>query len=262
MSDAGWAQPSNAISALEQQRGLSWAFVDGGGSVAGQMTWSHRVAWAGGLAEIRVDRVWLELVASVADMPAAWPVLEQLADRLRTIAEHVVVEHVRSELSCLCDPDRPAARLLVGASGPGLPVLLRALRGDATLRDRVAGVVSVGGWVLGHPERGDLVGESACRDWMTTWFKHEHLDVEPVRRVPYLSVAWMDRQGTAIIDGVPVAHMRFPEPGFVGSGAMLSPVEPPCPWVHDLGALDVDIDPAATALALRVVLVLASVVTA
>jgi hypothetical protein len=151
-------------------------------------------------------------------------------------------------------------RWILLATGEGLPVALRAIHADMALRDRVVAVVSVGGAALGEPARADLAGEASARDWMQQHFRHEALDVEVVRPIPYLSLGWLDpREEPPGAAGLPLVHARFPEPGFVGSGTLFHPKEPEVVRVMDLGALDLDLPGEAVGRAVRAVAVIAAV---
>lgn len=108
-------------------------------------------------------------------------------------------------------PD-PADRLVLVGEAEGALLVLKALRGEPMLRDRVLGVVAVGGLLAGRPEEGSF-GEPAVRDWMEAHFGHDALDTEMMRATPYASVLWLDRSADPPgIVGLPLALQRFPPP--------------------------------------------------
>lgn len=118
-------------------------------------------------------------------------------------------------------PD-PADRLVLAADGEGALLVLKALFGEPLLRDRVLGVVAVGGRLAGRDEAGPF-GELAVRDWMEAHFGHDALDTEMMRATVYASVPWLDRD---------VTDQRFPTPKGEPGASSLETV--------DLGPLPVD----------------------
>jgi hypothetical protein len=155
-----------------------------------------------------------------------------LAERLRALA-----------------PER-SSRLILATTGDAAPTLLRALAEHVDVRDRVVAVVAIGAAIHGLPDVDGPRGEAVMRDWLEHHFRHEHLDVELVRLVPYVSLAWLapDVDPPGLV-GLPVRAQRFPEPGFVGR-------EPPFVEPVDLGVLPADpslpVDAVADALRLVV----------
>jgi hypothetical protein len=131
-------------------------------------------------------------------------------------------------------PERDAAaRLIVAAEGEAVQALLRALAEDAGLRDRVVAVVAVGG-VVGGLEGDGPLGVERVHDWLAHHFRHERLDVEVVRLVPYVALGFLDPAvDPPGLPGLPVEAQRFPEPGFVGR-------EPPFVEPVDVGVLPAD----------------------
>ncbi|MCB9680328.1 MAG: hypothetical protein H6733_02575 [Alphaproteobacteria bacterium] len=167
-------------------------------------------------------------------------------------ALHAVVDGIAAAIEATLPDDRPSARLVVVATGRDVPLLLRALAGHVAVRDRVAAVVSIGGAILGRPGDVGPLSEAACADWMDHHFRHERLDLEVVRLVPYVSVQWLDPDGDPASPpgaaGLPVASQRFPTPGYVGA-------ESPAIEPVDLGPLvpDPSLPAEAVVDALRVV---------
>jgi hypothetical protein len=104
--------------------------------------------------------------------------------------------------------------MVVFAEGEAVLQLLRGLVAAADVRDRVAGVVSVGGVIGGREGVEGPYGAAAARDFLEAKFDQRNLETDLVRRVPYVSLQWWDRAvwppGTA---GLPLHHQRFPEPG-------------------------------------------------
>ncbi len=213
----------------------------------------ERLAWSVGLDDPRGRAVGaalrrlFEVGAGVAG-PAAWAIAEAAARWAGAWATEVAVDGLATRLRALAPPERPEARLLVAVTGEGAPMLVRALASDMELRDRVIGVVGVGAAALGYPGCAGPTGEVACREWMEVWFRHEPLDNETFRRVPWCCVQWLrPRAGGA--GGLPVANARWPAPGFVGGGRLLAPREAEVIDVIDLGALDPDAPVPPTTLA-------------
>lgn len=180
------------------------------------------------------------------DVPALRDDLGVLGARVLTIVHQSHVEAIGAAIERLA-PD--PARLVLLASGDAGPLLLRVLVGDVPLRDRVVAVCAVGAAFGGWPGRDGPLSESACADWNEAWFRHEHLDVEVVRQVPYAAVAWMDPlQCPPGAGGLPAASQRLPPARFVGAGGFLQPIEPVVLEVLDLGVLDPNHAPPVDAL--------------
>jgi hypothetical protein len=250
----------------EARHGLGWVRVSGSPragvpDLGGAFTDAAEVAWCQALAGDDGARAAGAVVATLRAalaVPGGAALAAEVARVSRAALEAAIVGVVGAELAVRTAD--PARRWILLATGEGLPVALRALHADMALRDRIVAVVSVGGAALGDPSRADLAGEAAARDWMDAHFRHESLDVEVVRPVPYLSVGWLDPRveppGAA---GLPLVHARFPEPGYVGSGTLFHPKEPEVVRGMDLGALDLDLPGEAVGRALRATAVIAVV---
>lgn len=181
-----------------------------------------------------------------ADLPAVQDDLAALGARVLTILHQSHVEAIAAAILQVA-PEPP--RLVLLATGEAGPLLLRVLVGDVPLRDRVVAVCAVGAAFGGWPGRAGPLSEAACADWNEAWFRHEHLDVEVVRRVPYAAVAWMDpTQSPPGAGGLPTASQRLPQARFVGAGGFLQPMEPAVLEVLDLGVLDPTRAPPVEAL--------------
>lgn len=212
---------------------------------------SERVGWASGLDGPRglaVAGALARVVRAGAETAGAWTIAAAAARWAEAWATEVAVDGLASRLRALAPPERPAARLLVAVTGEGAPLLVRALAADMDLRDRVIGVLAVGAAALGFPARQGVVGATVCREWMEVWFRHEPLDNETFRRVPWCCAQWL-RPSEGGAAGLPVEHARWPQPGFVGGGRLLAPREAEVIDVIDLGALDPDAPVAPTTLA-------------
>ena len=109
-------------------------------------------------------------------------------------------------------------------------------------------MLAVGAAALGYPGRPGVAGEAVCREWMEARFRHETLDNETFRRVPWCSAQWL-RAAEGGAAGLPVANARWPTPGFVGGGRLLAPREAEVIDVIDLGALDPDAPVSCATLA-------------
>lgn len=175
-------------------------------------------------------------LALAAEVPALQEDLGALGARVLTVLHQSHVEAIAAAIQQVA-PD--PARLVLLATGDAGPLLLRVLVGDVPLRDRVVAVCAVGAAFGGWPGRVGPLSEAACADWNESWFRHEHLDVEVVRRVPYAAVGWMNpAQSPPGAGGLPTASQRLPPARFVGAGGFLQPMEPEVLEVLDLGVLD------------------------
>jgi hypothetical protein len=102
--------------------------------------------------------------------------------------------------------------VLVGV-GPGIQVVLEALRSHAPVRDQVEAVVSIGGVIHGLDGVDGPLAWEACTEWLQQNFRHKHLDLEANHRCPYLAVQWLDREADVPgAGGVPLDRARFPVP--------------------------------------------------
>lgn len=120
-------------------------------------------------------------------------------------------------LKALVPETDDGTRLLLWTEGRGTPLALRVLRVDMDLRDRVRGVVSLGGWIGGRVDVDGPLSVASCADWNAHHFRHQYLDTEVLRPIPYLSVQWCDIEEEPMgMAGVSVAAQRFPTPDFVG----------------------------------------------
>jgi hypothetical protein len=215
------------------------------------------VPWWHGLEEAGLSSgllAWRDALRSLATAPMPWWMWRVIDDEARWLSEMLLaasVVGVGDALRAEVPEERPSRRLLVGGSGVGVSLVLRALAADMDLRDRVVGVASAGGLVMGWPGLPGALGERACRDWMEANFRHERLDVEVIRLVPYASVQFaQDTPLRLEAGGIPVDAARFPRAGFVGAGAWQAQ-EPEAIEVADLGVLmsdGIDVTEVATTL--------------
>lgn len=108
----------------------------------------------------------------------------------------------------------PQARMVVFAEGEAALQLLRGLADAPDVRDRVAGVVSVGGAIGGLEGEEGPYSAAAARDFLGAKFDQRTLETDLVRRVPYVALGWWD---AAVwppgLPGLPLHHQRFPPPG-------------------------------------------------
>lgn len=200
-------------------------------------------------AERRLRARWIAVAGDPRDVP---DVAGAFDDVVPWRADGVDVDDAPAALAealrARVPDDDPARRLFLVAAGEGTWALLRALAAQPGLRDRVLGVVSVGGWVAGDPDRDDALGEASCTDWMDANWRHELFDTEIVRPTLWASMQWFDPTheppGAA---GVPIAAARFADPEKVDR-------EPPFVEAVDLGVLPASGGPTAdeVARALRV----------
>jgi hypothetical protein len=148
------------------------------------------------------------------------------------------------------------ARDVVAASGAqtwvvcveGLDALrlLRALAAVVSARDRVGAVVVLDGPLRGEGgSQGGPWAPDSVSDWMTTWFRHERLDVEWLRPVPWLTASRTSPAPPSAVDFARWGAARLPEPGFVGDGGWFRAQEPATLVVEDLGVFVVDGDAEA-----------------
>lgn len=188
-------------------------------------------------AERRRHARWVvvhgEVPEGTPDVVPAFGEFAQLLDAgdLNAPGEEVATRLATSLLEGLGDD--PSERIIVAGVGTGIIALLRALALAPDLRDRIVAVLSVGGTIGGWEGREGLLAPEVCRDWNEAHFRHELLDVEVVREVPYLCVQWLDP--TLEVPGLPgvgVHAARFGEPGFASA-------ESPMIRVVDLGVLPV-----------------------
>jgi hypothetical protein len=107
----------------------------------------------------------------------------------------------------------PLGRMVVFAEGEAALQLVRGLADAPDVRDRVAGVVSVGGAIGGLDGEDGAYGAAAARDFLEAKFDQRTLETDLVRRVPYLSIEWWDADAWPPgLPGLPLHHQRFPEP--------------------------------------------------
>ena len=191
-------------------------------------------------AEARLHARWVLVAGAVRpgvpDVHPAFSAFAAVVDgALPTGATDLsYAEGLTASLKALVPDEDPAARLLLAVTSDAAPGLLAALHGDMALRDRVLGVVAIGGILGGLPDVDGPLSEQARTDWTEAHFRHELLDVEVVHLIPYAAVQFVDRQARPPgAGGVPVAWARFATPGFVGR-------EPPFVEVIDLGVLPAD----------------------
>ncbi len=190
--------------------------------------------------------VFRRALGLVAEVPSLTDDLGALGARALTVLHQSHAEGLAAEIEKIA-PD--PTRLVILVTGDAGPLVLRVLVGDVPLRDRVVAVAGVGAAFGGWPGRAGPLSEAACADWNDAWFRHEHLDVEVVRRVPYAAVVWMDpSQSPPGVGGLPAASQRLPKPRFVGAGGFLQPMEPAVVEVLDLGVLDPRHPPPVDAL--------------
>lgn len=255
-SPAAWLGPKGAwerlpalgrgddalVKDLEGRLGARWAVVAGTArpgvpDVTG--AFGEAVPWSAGEGRPEALLAAAVLARALREGPPLGPAIE-LVRRV----QDVVLACLSAELSVRL---RGEGWLLLLVTGEAAPVVLRTLHDDVALRDRVLAVLSVGGAIAGLPQRADGLSEAACRDWLDVHFRHEQMDVEVLRRVPYLSLAWLDptEAGPPGAAGVPVASARFPRPGFTGGGRFLEPKEPEVIVPVDLGVLDPRVAPPA-----------------
>jgi hypothetical protein len=225
--ELGWraleaGRAASVAEAAEGRRKIRWAWIDGeapGPSVAAALS-----AFATEVAP-------LDLTMSPSDAG--------LQD-----ATYVVADAFNAMLAEDVD-----ARLVIAGVGTGIVSVLRALLADPQLRDRVVAVLSIGGTIGGWEGHAGLLDPAVCEDWLERNFRHEALDAEVVREIPYLAVQWLSPGASPPgADGLYVQRSRFPEPKYQGN-------EPLMVRVVDLGVLptDPEPDPAAVVDALRVV---------
>jgi hypothetical protein len=256
----GWGRAGEAggIKALalaaESRQDARWVWVDGGpcegvpdltGGIGAEAT---VVPWLWGVEQARLHEAlaaWGRSLRATAGTQVPWPVwaaVERIAERLGELVVATAAEGVRRRLWAAVEAAPPSRRLLVGSTGVGTAVLLRALVSDMDLRDRIVGVLAVGGVIGGWPALGGPVGEARCADWLGARFRHELLDTEIIRLIPYMAVQWVDPKTSPLgAGGLPVGAARFPEPQYVG-GRFLQPKEAPSVEVVDLGVLVPDPD--------------------
>jgi hypothetical protein len=107
----------------------------------------------------------------------------------------------------------PLGRMVVFAEGEAVLQLLRGLAEAADVRDRVIGVVSIGGVIGGLEGEDGPYGAAAARDFLDGRFDQRTLETDLVRGVPYLSLQWWDRDTWPPgLPGLPLPHQRFPPP--------------------------------------------------
>lgn len=265
----GWGRLADGVGAAavveaaEARQDARWVWVDGGGSPAlapRAARFATVVPWWWGLQADGFGAAlaaWGEALRGLRGaevMWTSWEAVRQVAERLGEAQVALAADGVRRRLWAAVEGAPASRRLLVGADGVGTTLVLRALVADMDLRDRVVAVLSVGGWIGGLPDLPGPCGEGRCKDWLDAWFRHELLDTEVIRQIPYLSVQWLDgAESPPGAGGLPVGAARFPEPQFVG-GRFLQPKEAPTVEVVDLGALSPDpalpLDEVLTALRL------------
>lgn len=201
-------------------------------------------------------RAALAALRSTLHEAALWPALVDAAPAVAARASDIVVEAITTHVGeALLGAAEARGQLVVVVEGAAAPFVLRALCADELLRDQIAGLGWIGAVIGGLPGRAGALSEGARQDWLEAWFRHGLLDTEVVRRVPYMSVGWVDvDEAIPGARGLPLAHARLPRPAFLGTGRILDPVESEAVEVYDLGALDASLPPPED-------LLLASVVT-
>ena len=218
--------------------------------------WDALARWGGGDSALRervVGRLgarWV-LFESNPDLLAGPSVTEVLAEVLGDVErvpwqEAPVEEQVLEATRRILEDRGPGGTpLVLVGEGTGAAVMMRAMAGDVGLRDATIGVLSIGGVIGGRPDEAGPFGEQVAQDWLGRWFTQHHLDSEVVRKNPWMSLQWLDRQAEVPGSrGLPLGSQRFPEPRDDG-------VQPTVEVV-DLGVLpdndDLPLDQVARAL--------------
>lgn len=208
--------------------------------------WDDLAAWAHaeGFAEVldrHVSTRWVLVDGAPSDAP----------DVLSALARVVGDRGVRVAWDGTRDPDAGAAavvaacaavapersdRLVLVGAGEGALLVTRALTVGPDHRDRMLGVVAIGGALGGFPDREGPYGQARVGDWMEAWFRHDKLDLEIARVRPWFSVQWLDREADPFgAFGLSLRAQRFPEPFDPNSAD-------PSIDVVDLGVLPPDAD--------------------
>lgn len=240
---------------VESRLHATWVLVDDplpgapdiGAALAG---WADVVPLATVTAAPAVEQAWRS--ASALAVPAApgwvWGAVDEQLRAWGHVAADAVADAVAEALALRLPDDAPERRLIVAVTGRAAPVVLRALYARVDVRDRVIAVVSVGGAIGGGPATTGPLSPAACADWLEANFHHDTMDVEILRRIPYVALQWIHpdslrgRPGAA---GVDVAAGRFPEPTYDGRAFRcvepvdlgVLPVEPDLPLADVAGAL-------------------------
>ena len=92
-----------------------------------------------------------------------------------------------AQLAGAIDRAVDTGRVVLVVEGIAAIAVVHTLSANATLRDRVSAVLSVGGWPLGLPDADGPWGDLAVRPWMARTFDHRTLDTEIVGRTPWFS---------------------------------------------------------------------------
>jgi len=194
-------------------------------------------------------------------LPARWILVEGRPDRavartvlpsLRALLPDTVVvpfgdgaPDPLDEIATAAAPDS-ADRLVLAGEEAGVARIMRLMHANAALRDKVVGVVSIGGVIGGRDDEEGPYGRAACADWLAASFVQHELETDVVRLTPWLAVQWRDPDVQPPgLRGLPLAAQRFPTPDAEGATAQTMEVV-------DLGALPTDpaLDPALVARAL------------
>lgn len=234
---AAWASIGDeaAAAAIDARHGARWLVLEVPASGAPKLG-----AELGEPLDLAVtDPRWGEVVPALVRCVEAGGPVAGLAAVCQRWVDAGWCHALHASLWAAVDEADRRPQVVVAASGTAAPALLRVMAADPLLRDRVLAVVMVGGAVGGRLDARGWWGETACRDWLEANFRHETLDVEAVRAVPWVCLAWLDPQlAVPGLPGLPVEHQRLPRPGFVGTGGFLEPREPEVLRVLDLGVLD------------------------
>lgn len=113
-------------------------------------------------------------------------------------------------------PDISDRLVLVGV-GPGIQTILETMRTAPALRDRVDGVVSIGGIIRGLDGAEGHLAWDSCMQWLQNEFRHDTMDLEAVGTTPYFCMQWLNmEQSPPGAHGLRLENSRFPTPSTKG----------------------------------------------
>ncbi len=208
-------------------------------------SWDAVAAWEDGL-KVALDRRlparWVLVDGAPSGMPDLLGALyAELGDRVAAritwdagASREEAAATVRAALAAAA-PD-PGDRVVLAAAGEGVLLAIAGLREAPDARDRLLGVVALGGTWGGWPGRDGPWGEAAVADAVGAWFRHDQLDAELAHARPWFSAQWLDRSASPPgAGGLPLTHQRPPVPA--DEGGLESSIAR-----VDLGVLPADAD--------------------
>lgn len=129
-------------------------------------------------------------------------------------------------------PDISDRLVLVGV-GAGIQTILETMRTAPALRDRVDGVVSIGGIIRGLDGAEGHLAWDSCMQWLQNEFQHDAMDLEAAGTTPYFCMQWLNmEQSPPGAHGLRLENSRFPTPST--KGISRESIE-----VVDLGVVDI-----------------------